>query len=79
MWKPLRIETPEISVENTCILKLNSLIRVFLAELCVNEADGMTNSEDPDQTAPQGFLFWFPVFPGTGNQETGNREPGTGN
>ena len=40
--------TPEISTEN--ILKLNSL--GSSCSMMLNEADRMTNSEDPDQTAP---------------------------
>ena len=46
--KPLRIGTSEISTKN--ILKLNSL--GFSCSMVLNEADRMTNSEDPDQTAP---------------------------
>ena len=59
--KPLRIETSEISTEN--ILKLNSL--GFSCSLVLNEADRMTNSEDPDQT-DQGLLcFVSPICPNT--------------
>ena len=40
--------TPGISTEN--VLKLNSL--GSSCSMMLNEADRMTNSEDPDQTAP---------------------------
>ena len=38
-WKPLRIGTPEIYIENP---------KIFVTVCCVKEAYRMTNSEDPE-------------------------------
>ena len=50
-WQPLRIGTSQISIET--VQKMNSWI---VNAVCVKQADRMTNSIDPDQTAPQGAV-----------------------
>ena len=51
--KILKIETFEVF---TVILKKNGKVLFYYAVMHPNDADGMANSEDPDQTAPIGAV-----------------------
>ena len=49
----LKIQTPE----KIAVIILKKTMWIYHRILCPNNADGMANSVDPDQTAPGSTLF----------------------
>ena len=55
--KVLNFRTPKMLTKNQIRLKFKQkFLMSFHREICPKDADGMTNSVDPDQTAPLGTV-----------------------